>query len=132
MRAKLRPGGLLLISVRDYDRALIERPVTATPRIHPGPPRKVLVRLHDRDGPNSQFYTVQFLILTEDGQMGWTVEHHSGRYRAVGRMTLTRAAEDAGFTHVTWYAGEEVRFHQPVMTALSVERNVQGSNGRLE
>ena len=37
MWTKLRPGGLLLITVRDYDKELVERPATALPRIHPGP-----------------------------------------------------------------------------------------------
>ena len=66
-------------------------------------------------------YTVHFLVLTE-GPTGWMVAHHSSRYRAVGRATLTRAAEDAGFTQVTWYAGKDVQYHQPIMTAMNVIR----------
>ena len=118
MRSKLRPGGLLLITVRDYDQALVDRPATAPPQIHPGPPRKVVVRLHDWDSADSLMCTVHFLVLTE-GRAGWTVAHHSSRYRAVGRATITRVAEDAGFTRVTWYRGADVGFHQPVMTAVN-------------
>jgi len=121
MRSKLRPGGLLLISVRNYDKALVDRLATAPPQINPGPPRKVVVRLHDWDSPDSLMYTVHFLVLTE-GQAGWTVAHHRGRYRAVGRTTLTRAAKDVGFTQVTWYAGEGIGFHQPIMTAVNATR----------
>jgi glycine/sarcosine N-methyltransferase len=47
MFAKLRPGGLLLVSIRDYDRALTERPAVASPQDIPGPPRRLVVRLHD-------------------------------------------------------------------------------------
>jgi len=121
MRSKLRPGGLLLITVRDYDNALADRPATGTPQINPGPPRKIVVRLHDWDGPNSPLHTVHFLVLTED-RAGWTVSHHSSRFRAVGRMTITLAAEAVGFTQVTWYAGEDVQYHQPVMTAVNITR----------
>jgi SAM-dependent methyltransferase len=121
MRSKLRPGGLLVISVRDYDKALVERQATAAPQIHPGPPRKVLVRLHDWDSPESPMYTVHFLVLTE-GEAGWTVAHHSSRYRAIGRTAITRAAEAVGFSQVTWYAGAEVGYHQPVMTAVNAAR----------
>ena len=121
MRSKLRPGGLLLISVRDYDQASVDRPATAPPQIHPGPPRKVVVRLHDWDSPDTLMYTVHLLVLTE-GRAGWTVAHHSSRYRAVGRATITRVAEDAGYTRVTWYAGADVGFHQPVMTAVNGTR----------
>ena len=95
MRSKLRPGGLLLISVRDYDKALVDRPATAPPQIHPGPPRKVVVRLHDWDSPDSPMYTVHLLVLTE-GQAGWTVAHHSSRYRALGRATIARLPKTPG------------------------------------
>ena len=118
MRSKLRPGGLLLISVRDYDKMLVDRPATAAPLIHPGPPRQVVVRLHDWDSPDSPMYTVRFLVLTE-GRAGWTVAHHSSRYRAIGRATITRATEEVGLTQVTWHAREEIHFHQPVMTAVN-------------
>ena len=59
MRAKLRPGGLLVISIRDYDKALIERPATAPPLLLAGPPRRLFVRLHDWDAPDSRLYTVR-------------------------------------------------------------------------
>ena len=78
MRSKLRPGGLLVISVRDYDQMLVDRPAMATPQINPGPPRKVVVRLHDWDSPDSSMYTVHFLVLT--------------RARRAGRLRTTAAA----------------------------------------
>jgi glycine/sarcosine N-methyltransferase len=54
MRAKLRPSGLLLISTRDYDAALIDRPATARPLVVAGPPRRLVVRFHDWDAPDSR------------------------------------------------------------------------------
>jgi hypothetical protein len=66
-------------------------------------------------------YTVHFLVLTE-GPVGWTVAHDGHRYRVVGRVAITPAAEAAGFSQVTWYAAEDVQFHQPVMTAVNVAR----------
>ncbi len=117
MFSKLRPGGLLVITVRDYDKALVERPVTSAPRINPGPPRKVVVRLHDWDAPDSPMYTVHFLILTE-GSTGWTLSHHHARYRAIGRQALTLAAAKAGFTKIQWHEAEDINFFQPAMTAI--------------
>jgi glycine/sarcosine N-methyltransferase len=117
MYAKLRRGGLLVISVRDYDTATIERPTTGLPVIHAGPPRRVVVRLHDWDDPDSPMYTVRFLILTE-GQSGWTIKQHSTRYRALKRSELGEAADLAGFVRIAWHTAEEVPFYQPVMTAL--------------
>jgi SAM-dependent methyltransferase len=116
MRAKLRPGGLLLISTRDYDAALMDRPATAPPLVVAGPPRRLVVRFHDWDAPDSPLYTVRFFILTET-DAGWTVAHHSGRYRAITAEALGRAAEAVGFGDVTWRSGEEIGFHQPIMVA---------------
>ena len=117
MFSKSRPGGLVVITVRDYDKTLVERPVTAAPRINPGPPRKVVVRLHDWDAPDSPMYTVHFLILTESST-GWSVSPHSARYRAIGRRALTLAAAKAGFTNIQWHEAEDIGFFQPAMTAL--------------
>jgi SAM-dependent methyltransferase len=122
MRSKVRPRGLLIITVRDYDKALVERPATTTPQINPGPPRQVLVRLHDWDAPDSPMYTIHLLVLTE-GAMGWKVSRYSTRYRAIGREALKVAAEHAGFTQVRWNEGNEVGLHQPVMTALGEVNN---------
>ena len=118
MRSKLRPEGLLVISVRDYDKALGERPATAPPIISPGPPRQILLRLHDWDAPNSPMYTVHLLVLTE-GRQGWLVVDHSTRYRALKRGAITEAAHDAGFTQVNWYTSDQVGYYQPVMSALN-------------
>jgi len=117
MYSKLLPGGLAVITVRDYDKELVERSVTAAPRVNPGTPRKVVVRLHDWDAPDSPMYTVHFLILTE-GSTGWSISHHSARYRAIGRAALTLAAAKAGFTSIRWHQAEDIGFHQPAMTAL--------------
>ena len=116
MGAKLRSNGLLVVTIRDYDKALVDRPATAPPLLVAGPPRRLVVRLHDWDGPDSRLYTVRFFIITEaDG--GWTLAHHDARYRAITARELTRAVEDAGFGDVAWLSGEQAGFHQPVMTA---------------
>jgi glycine/sarcosine N-methyltransferase len=125
MYAKLRGGGLMLISVRDYDEAMTERAPTGLPVIHAGPPRRVVVRLHDWDAPDSPMYTVRFLILTE-GRSGWTLDNYSTRYRALKSAELIRAAELAGFVHVSWHTAEEVHFYQPVMTGLKSDADGGG------
>lgn len=118
MRSKLRPGGLLVISTRDFDRALVERPATAPPLLVAGPPRRVVVRLHDWDAADSPFYTVRFFVLTESGG-DWSLAHHSTRYRAITSGALSRAAKEVGFNRITWLSAENAGFHQPVMTAVN-------------
>jgi glycine/sarcosine N-methyltransferase len=118
MRGKLRPGGLLVIGIRDYDKALIERPATAPPLLLAGPPRRLFVRLHDWDAPDSRLYTVRFFVLTE-APAGWTLAQHATRYRAITSAELTRAVHEAGFGDVTWHNPDGAGLHQPVMTATS-------------
>lgn len=116
MCAKLRPGGLLVTSTRDYDAALVNRPATAPPLLIGGPPRRLFIRLHDWDAAESTFYTVRFFVLTESSA-GWTLEQHSTRYRAITADSLSRIARRAGFDRVHWHAADSVGYHQPVMTA---------------
>jgi glycine/sarcosine N-methyltransferase len=116
MRAQLEPGGLLVLGIRDYDRALVERPASSPPLVVFGPPRQLIVRYHDwdADGP---CYTVHFFILTE-AAAGWTTQHHATRYRALSKDTLQQAVSAAGFTDAHWH--EELGFHQPLLTARAV------------
>ncbi|HKO26407.1 MAG TPA: class I SAM-dependent methyltransferase [Solirubrobacteraceae bacterium] len=115
MLSKLRAGGLVVITMRDFDRALAEKPSIAPPVVVPGSPRRVLVRLHDwyADEP---FYTVRFLVLTEaDG--GWLVKEHTTRYRAITRAELAAAATAAGFESIDWPTDRALIGDQQVMTA---------------
>jgi glycine/sarcosine N-methyltransferase len=118
MRARLRPGGLLVVGIRDYDRALTEQPVAPPPLLLPGPPRRLFVRMHDWDAPGSPLYTVRFFVLTETDE-GWTLAQHATRYRAITSRALAQAARDAGFTGPTWHRGAVAGLHQPVLTATA-------------
>jgi SAM-dependent methyltransferase len=115
MRAKTRPGGLLVITMRDFDRALDERPPIAPPVIVPGSPRRVLVRLHDWDD-DQPCYTVRYLVLTRADD-AWTVKEHATRYRAITRAELTAASEAAGFNEIAWPSDRTIVGGQQVMTA---------------
>jgi SAM-dependent methyltransferase len=115
MHARLRPGGLLVVTLRDFDRALAERPPLAPAALDPGPPRRVLVRLHDWDA-DAPVYTVRYLVLTE-GLAGWDVVEHATRYRALTRAELEGAARAAGFERVDWPEEPVVVGGQLVLTA---------------
>ncbi len=115
MRSKLRVGGLLVITMRDFDRALVDKPPIASPAVIRGEPRRVLVRLHDWDH-DRPCYTVRYLVLTEaDG--GWSVREHRVRLRAITRAELTGAAEESGFAEIEWPSEPRVVGRQLVLTA---------------
>lgn len=95
MRSKLRDGGVLVVTMRDFDAALHEKPpVAPTLRVND----RVLVRLHEWDDDH---YTVRYVVLTDrDGT--WDVVEHRTRYRAITRAELEEAVRAAGFTTTKW------------------------------
>jgi SAM-dependent methyltransferase len=116
MRSKLRVGGLLLLSVRDYDRMLAERPSTAPPVVVAGPPRRLLVRFNDWEEAG-RMYDLHFFVLLEDVST-WTLSaHYQTRYRALPSAELIAAAQEAGFQAITWRAADELEFYQPILVA---------------
>ena len=116
MHAKLRPRGLLVVSVRDYDRALVERPATAPPTFTAGPPRRLLVRFHEWEeaGP---IYELHLFVLSELSDEWSLTAHYQTQYRALPRHELAAAAHDVGFDAIQWHEPEGIGFHQPVLTA---------------
>jgi hypothetical protein len=62
--------------MRDFDQALLEKPPIAPAAIIAGPPRRVLVRLHDWDEDRPR-YTVRYIILTERRRLGSDRAHHA-------------------------------------------------------
>jgi SAM-dependent methyltransferase len=116
IRGKLRPGGVLVATLRDFDEALRSRPPVAPTLVAAGPPRRVLVRLHDWDEA-APFHTLRAIVLTEQDR-GWTAEEHTARYRALTRGELERAVAAAGLKNVRWHGEDEaVVGAQQLMTA---------------
>jgi SAM-dependent methyltransferase len=101
MAAALRPGGVLVLQNRNYDRVLRERqrfmPVTA----REGPDGEVLfLRMTDFPGGDA----LEFSILTlrkADGK--WSLSAKTTPLRAIRRQTLVDSLRRAGFATVTTY-----------------------------
>jgi len=113
---KLRPGGLFLGSIRDYDRALSERPNATVPSVVDEPEgRRIYFQAWDW-ADDGRTYTVHlFLVGESDG--AWETHHHETRYRAVLRDELTEILREAGFREVAWLVPEESGYYQPIVTA---------------
>jgi glycine/sarcosine N-methyltransferase len=117
MRSKLRPGGVLVVTLRDFDEALRSRAPVARTLAVEGPPRRVLVRLHDWDDA-APFYTLRAIVLTEQDGGGWTAEEHTTRYRALSRRELEHAAAAAALQSVRWHDEDDAVVQgQQLMTA---------------
>jgi SAM-dependent methyltransferase len=115
LRAKTRPGGLLLASTRDYDALLEERPEITSPRIiATAEGKRVVFQVWEWQG--EQYRVTQFIITLQGS--AWQMRSYTTHYRAVRRETLTRALSQAGFGLVTWLMPEESRFYQPIVLAI--------------
>ncbi len=122
MRAKLRDGGLFLVSVRDYDALVAERPRSTVPRVFDDADgRRVAFQVWDwlDDG---LAYTVTQFILREKKEGAWETNSYTTRYRALSRRELDDVLSDEGFDDVTWLMPDESRYYQPIVTAYKRRR----------
>jgi SAM-dependent methyltransferase len=117
MASKLRPGGLLVVGIRDYDTLVRDRPRFTPPQIVERPVgRSVLFQLWDWD-ENGALYELTMFVMKQEGD-GWTTDVHRVPYRALLRHELERSARTAGFTAIEWHEPPETGHHQPLMTAI--------------
>jgi hypothetical protein len=116
MAAKLRPGGLLLASTRDYDALVREKPRATPVRVLDGPPcRRATFQVWDWSADGRTYRLTQFLLKEVEG--GWQMAHHVTTYRALLREELAGALRQAGLADVRWHMPEESGYYQPVVTA---------------
>ncbi|MGE3908954.1 MAG: class I SAM-dependent methyltransferase [Chloroflexota bacterium] len=125
MYARLRQGGLLIISLRDYDRLLAERPRAELPRVFDRPEgRQIAFQVWDWH-PEAPTYTLhQFIVwegLTPGAQeasdVGWQTHHEATIYRALQRRDLTAILQQTGFREPRWHEPDETGYYQPIITA---------------
>lgn len=116
MAAKLVPGGLLLLSLRDYDTLRVQRPQFNSERVIDSPEgRRILFQVWDWEADGGAYQLQQFILGPGNG--GWRVVQHTARYRALRREELDAVLVRAGFTDLRWHPPEASGFYQPILTA---------------
>ncbi|MFE6892512.1 class I SAM-dependent methyltransferase [Streptomyces sp. NPDC057694] len=120
MRRVLRDGGLLILTVRDYDELRRVRPASTPPQLSTTPEGGTTITFqlwqwHD-DGER---YDLRHFQLIPDGAEsdGWQVRERTTTYWALTADRLTDFATTAGFTDITWRTPEATGFYQPILTA---------------
>jgi glycine/sarcosine N-methyltransferase len=115
MASKLRPGGLLLASIRDYDALIVERPTVLGPTFFgSGQDRRIVLQVWDWiDGAS---YAVH-LYITLRAETGWDSHHFAGQYRCMLRDELSHALIGAGFEEPRWLMPTESNLYLPVVLA---------------
>ncbi len=139
MRARLRDGGLLMASIRDYDLAVQERkrPLAMTAPLpgqqaSPDNSRPTLPRVFDdNDGrrivfqvwdwsEDGRLYTLNHFIMKQRARE-WETTHLVTKYRALQRHELSEILLTAGFSKIRWHMPAESGFYQPVITAHKIQ-----------
>ncbi|MEU5825302.1 class I SAM-dependent methyltransferase [Streptomyces sp. NPDC047803] len=120
MRRVLRPGGVLLVSTRPYDRLRRERPESTPPQVREeAGGRTVTFQLwHWRpDGERYDLEHVQLLPGGEGESPRYEVRTRRTSYWALSQAQLTGFAQRAGLTEPAWHEPRETGFFQPVLVA---------------
>jgi glycine/sarcosine N-methyltransferase len=112
---KLRPHGLFLASIRDYDAALVSRPETWPARLLGEEGQRRIVQ-QVWEWLDQRRYRVH-IFITRQSARGWCCDHHVALYRALTRSELSAAIEAAGLGPVRWLMPEQSGFHQPLVLA---------------
>jgi glycine/sarcosine N-methyltransferase len=110
------PGGVVIVTTRDYDELRRTRPVATPVGVH-----------RDAGGvtagfqlwawhPDGERYDLDHLFVT--GARGeWRVRARHSTYWAITRDELAELATAAGLVDVRWLLPEESRFFQPLLLA---------------
>jgi SAM-dependent methyltransferase len=128
MRERLKPEGVLLLTLRDYDAIRAARPSFAGQRLHLGPQGKRIVFQVWEWSADGRTYLGNHFILRERAG-GWGVEHRTTWFRAFLREEIEAALRAAGLLDLRWHMPEETGYHQPVVTALRPRGGEPGAEG---
>lgn len=138
MRSRLVPGGLLVLSIRDYD-ALLDAASAGAAAIDPGLPgmsggpanarptgtmprvfeddggRRIAFQTWDWSADGRSYAVHQYFLREAAGEVVTT--HYASRFRALRRHELEAALRSAGFGDIGWQFPGTSGFYQPIVTA---------------
>lgn len=110
---RLRPGGILLTSIRDYDPALETHPTSMVPSFSGnGDGRRIFHEVWDWH--DKRHYTCHVYVTNEVGRH-WEVMHFTGNYCAILKCEMAELLRGCGFVNVQVFGPEQTGFHQPLI-----------------
>ncbi len=116
MKSRLDPGGVLLLSLRDYGPLVEDRPRFNNQHVQDRPDgRRVVFQLWDWADDGRCYVMHQFLIRQADD--GFETNHFQTKLRALQREDIVTALQDAGYADIRWNLPEESGYYQPIITA---------------
>ncbi|MEX5300600.1 class I SAM-dependent methyltransferase [Kocuria sabuli] len=117
VRACLRPAGLLLVSLRDYDALRMTRPDGVPISVHGDAGARHGSGQAWRWSADAEYVDVELFTFTEDAAGSWRARSATTRCRALTRAALESLLQSAGFTAVEWLMPEVSGYYQPIVLA---------------
>jgi SAM-dependent methyltransferase len=116
IKSRLKPGGLVLVSIRDYDALIADKPIFNSECVQDTPDgRRVAFQVWDWASDGRSYRLSQFLIKESDGD--YELEHFESELRALRRDEIMTAVEHAGYEKIHWHIPEASGYYQPIVTA---------------
>lgn len=114
MYAKVNNDGVCLITMRDYDELVKEKPKATEPRVFDDG-KRIVFQVWDWADDAKTYQTNHFLIQEINGQ--WITKHNKTRYRALLRDEFSHILSAVGFSDIEWSMPSESGYYQPIVTA---------------
>ena len=115
LHARLRPGGLFLAGIRDYDAPMRQKLTAEGPAFYGAEgQRRIVHQVWDWIGETSYFV---HLYITVQHDHGWDSHHFVSTYRCLLREELFRTLASAGFENIRWIPPGESGNYIPVVLA---------------
>jgi glycine/sarcosine N-methyltransferase len=115
MARRLKPGGLFIASIRDYDSLLRQRPAMQEPAFFGNVGRRRIIH-QVWDWTGAAQYTLHLYITVEVAHV-WHSHHFVSEYRCVERQELSEALCAEGFQEPIWLMPADSGYYQPLVLA---------------
>ena len=110
---QIKPGGIFVASIRDYDSLLAEKPPYSPPYIHKTD-KGQRVSFQTWVWKEDNYRLTQY-IIEDEGSL--RISKFECEYRAVRREEMTKILLSSGCSDVIWKFPEETGFYQPIVVA---------------
>ena len=118
MRDRLKSGGTLLLSLRDYSALMQERPSSTPPKFfQDGIYKRIVHQIWDWQ--DERTYIIHLYITCENAK-GWKSNHFIGKYRAVTVDEVVSIATKIGFVDVKILLPEVTGYYQIIIQGISL------------
>ena len=128
MYARLRHGGRLLISLRDYGPLIKQHPGMTPPTFFSNHGRRRIVH-QVWDWQDERRYTVHLYITRQMPDNTWITSHFLGHYRAITSKEVAALMRQVGFRQVKIRHPTETGYYQPVVTAM--RQGIESGSGSV-